>query len=82
MCLPPDCGLHPLTHCLDCGLRRRSDDLSGCPRCGLSDDAFIAIDRLQRMHLAAIHELIAANRTSIAQIIAVTPREFPDRGDR
>lgn len=76
MCLSSDCGLYPLTQCPDCGLRRRSTDVAGCPRCGLSDDAFAAIAKLQRMYLAACQELIAANRTGIAQIIAVTPREF------
>jgi len=65
-----------LTHCPDCGLRRRPDDLVGCPRCGLSEDAFSAIARLQRMYRSACEELIAANRTSVAQIIAITPRDF------
>jgi uncharacterized paraquat-inducible protein A len=76
MCEPPESGFLPLTHCPDCGLRRRPDELAGCSRCGLSDDAFDAITKLQAMYRAACVELLVANRTGIAQIIAITPREF------
>ena len=75
MSVPAGFGLLPLTHCPDCGRPRVPGD-GGCPDCGLSAEAFSAIAKLQKMYLAACIELIAANQTGIAQIVAIGPRDF------
>jgi len=64
----------PLSRCPDC-YRYRQPGEKGCPRCKLSEDAFAAILKLHRMYRAACIELIAANETSVAQIIATADRD-------
>jgi len=64
----------PLSRCPDC-YRLRQPGEQGCPRCKLSAEAFDAIEKLHRMYRAACLELIAANETSVAQIIATALRD-------
>lgn len=70
----PVLAFPPLSRCPDC-YRLRQPGERGCPRCKLSAESFEAILKLHKMYKAACIELIAANETSVAQIILTAPRD-------